>query len=91
MGFPGSTSRYLTAAEVKDCMETDNVPRIKVRDVVLRELKKAMSTNDTIRIQYADIFASSSNYWKNSIGMKIELKALSYKQMLEELTILSKD
>lgn len=69
MGFPGSTSRYLTAAEVKDCMETDNVPRIKVRDVVLSELRKAMSTNDTIRIQYADIFATSSNYWKNSIGM----------------------
>lgn len=69
MGFPGSTSRYLTAAEVKDCMETDNVPRIKVRDVVLSELRKAMSTNDTIRIQYADIFANSSNYWKNSIGM----------------------
>ncbi|NLI36019.1 MAG: S46 family peptidase [Bacteroidales bacterium] len=69
MGFPGSTSRYLTASEVKDCMETDNMPRIKVRSVVLDELKKAMSTNDTIRIQYADIFASSSNYWKNSIGM----------------------
>jgi hypothetical protein len=69
MGFPGRTSRFLTANEVVNRMNNQNVPRIKVRTAILDYLKKEMAANDTIRIQYASIFASSSNYWKNSIGM----------------------
>ena len=32
MGFPGSTSRYLTVSEVKERMESENDPRIRIRD-----------------------------------------------------------
>ena len=28
-----------------------------------------MTQNDTIRIKYANKYAGSSNYWKNSMGM----------------------
>ncbi len=32
-------------------------------------LKEAMNASDKVRIQYANKYAGSSNYWKNSIGM----------------------
>lgn len=69
MGFPGRTSRYLTQSEVKERMVAGNQARIDIRGVRLEVLKKAMGSSDKIRIQYANKFAGSSNYWKNSIGM----------------------
>lgn len=69
MGFPGSTSRYLTVSEVKERMEASNEPRIRIRGVRQDVLKEAMNSSDKIRIQYANKYAGSSNYWKNSIGM----------------------
>lgn len=69
IGFPGSTSRYLTESEVRERMETSNQAMIDVRGVRLEVLREAMASSDKIRIQYANKFAGSSNYWKNSIGM----------------------
>ena len=69
MGFPGSTSRYLTVSEVKERMDASNAPRIKVRGARLGVLKEVMNASDKTRIQYANKYAGSSNYWKNSIGM----------------------
>ena len=69
MGFPGSTSRYLTQSEVKERMETDNQVMIDMRGIRLDVLRKYMNASDKTRIQYASKFAGSSNYWKNSIGM----------------------
>ena len=69
MGFPGSTNRYLTQSEVKQRMTASNEPRIRIRGARQGVLKTEMYANDKIRIQYASKYASSSNYWKNSIGM----------------------
>lgn len=69
MGFPGSTSRYLTVSEVKERMEATNEPRIIIRSARLEVLREVMDASDKVRIQYASKFAGSSNYWKNSIGM----------------------
>lgn len=69
MGFPGSTSRYLTVSEVKERMTSINEPRIKVRETRQNVLREEMNASDKVRIQYASKFARSSNYWKNSIGM----------------------
>ena len=69
MGFPGSTSRYLTVSEVKERMEASNAPRIRIRGTRQDVLKEAMNASDKVRIQYANKYAGSSNYWKNSIGM----------------------
>ena len=69
MGFPGSTSRYLTQSEVKQRMEADNQSKIDMRTIYLNVLREWMAQSDKIRIQYASKFAGSSNYWKNSIGM----------------------
>lgn len=69
MGFPGSTSRYLTQSEVKMRMEAINQAMIDMRTIYLDVLREWMTQSDKIRIQYASKFAGSSNYWKNSIGM----------------------
>ncbi|KAA6331758.1 Dipeptidyl-peptidase 7 [termite gut metagenome] len=87
MGFPGSTSRYLTVSEVKERMETTNSPRIRIREVRQAVLKEEMNASDKIRIQYANKYAGSSNYWKNSIGMNkaiIENGVLDIKAEQEE-------
>ena len=80
MGFPGSTSRYLTQSEVKLRMDGTNTPRIQVREARQGVLRKEMAASDKVRIQYASKFASSSNYWKNSIGMN---KAIVDNRVLE--------
>lgn len=80
MGFPGSTSRYLTKSEVELRMQSVNVPRITIREARQEVLKKEMAASDKVRIQYASKYASSSNYWKNSIGMN---KALIENHVLD--------
>ena len=69
MGFPGSTQRFLTRSEIQERMDCQNTPRIQVRETRQEVLKKEMAASDKVRIQYAGKYASSSNYWKNSIGM----------------------
>lgn len=69
MGFPGSTSRYLTGEEVKQRMFQENEPRIAMRDVTLKIIREEMAKSEDIAIKYANKQARISNYWKNSIGM----------------------
>ena len=69
MGFPGSTQRFLTRSEIQERMDCQNTPRIQVCEARQEVLKKEMAASDKVRIQYAGKYASSSNYWKNSIGM----------------------
>ncbi len=76
MGFPGSTSRYLTTWEVKNVMSHENAIRIKVREEKLAILKSYMDKDPKIRLQYASKYASSSNYYKYSIGQNRDLKRL---------------
>lgn len=86
MGFPGSTSRYLTQSEVKERMNSINEPRITIRGARLAVLREAMAASDKVRIQYANKYAGSSNYWKNSIGMNkaiIDNNVLGTKNELE--------
>ncbi|MEG1839170.1 MAG: S46 family peptidase, partial [Bacteroidaceae bacterium] len=87
MGFPGSTNRYLTASEIRQEMTSSNEPRIKVREARQNVLREEMKQSDKIRIQYASKFASSSNYWKNAIGMNeaiVENKVIETKQLQEQ-------
>jgi len=69
IGFPGSTSRYMSSWGVQQRIEDSNKPRIEVRGIKQEIWREAMRSSDEIRIKYASKFAGSSNYWKNSIGM----------------------
>ena len=69
VGYPGSTSRYMSSYGIKEMRNIENTSRIQVRDIKLAILRKYMEQSENTRIQYEDAFANSSNYWKNSIGM----------------------
>ena len=69
MGFPGSTSRFLTSGEVESRMFAENDPRIAMRDAALTVIRQEMLKDEAVNIQYANKLARISNYWKNSIGM----------------------
>ena len=87
LGFPGSTSRYLTESEVTERMVTTNQARIDMRTIRLNVLRDVMAASDKTRIQYASKFAGSSNYWKNSIGMNqaiVDNKVLEAKAEVEK-------
>ena len=69
MGFPGSTDRYMTTHEMKKLIEVENENRIFIRGERLGIIMEDMLADDGVRLKYAAKYASSSNYWKNSIGM----------------------
>lgn len=87
VGYPGRTQRYLSSWGIRQMMESENKPRIEVRGVKQDIWWDAMTQNDTIRIKYANKFAGSSNYWKNSMGMNEaigNLNVLAEKENLEK-------
>lgn len=69
MGYPGSTSRYLSSYGILEMRDAENATRVQVRGEKLAILKKYMDASEKTRIQYESKYASSANYWKNSIGM----------------------
>ena len=79
MGFPGSTTRYMTSYEIDQMLEVDNPQRIFIRGERQEILWEAMEASDAVRIKYASKYASSSNYWKNSIGMSNGIQKLGVK------------
>ncbi|RNC63509.1 S46 family peptidase [Proteiniphilum sp. X52] len=86
IGYPGSTQRYMSSWGIRQRMESENKPRIEVRGAKQDIWWDAMTKNDTIRIKYANKYAGSSNYWKNSMGMNealTNLKVLAEKEKLE--------
>ena len=83
MGFPGSTQRYMTSYEIDRMLEVSNPQRIFIRGERQNILKEDMAADDRVRIQYASKYASSSNYWKNSIGMSRGVRKLGVKAKKE--------
>ncbi|MDO4790348.1 MAG: S46 family peptidase, partial [Porphyromonas sp.] len=87
IGFPGRTNRYLSSWGVENLIKNENTPRIEVRGLKQDVWKSFMEKEQAIRIQYSGKYASSSNYWKNSIGMNKGLRRLnviSEKQKIEK-------
>ena len=68
MGYPGSTSRYLSSYGIQERYLQNNV-RAQVRGVKQEVMKRHMDASEAVRIKYDSKYAQSSNYWKNSIGM----------------------
>ena len=69
MGFPGTTSRYLTAAEVKLRCEATNQPIIVAGNPLLKYYKELMDQSDENRLLLEDEYASWGNSIKNFGGM----------------------
>ncbi|MBQ9678299.1 MAG: S46 family peptidase [Prevotella sp.] len=69
LGYPGSTSRYLSSYGIQERHDAINAPRAQVRGVKQEIMLRHMRADEAIRIKYDSKYAHSSNYWKNSIGM----------------------
>jgi hypothetical protein len=69
MGYPGSTERYLSSFGIKQMRDAENAVRAQARGVKQEIMLKHMRASEAVRIKYDSKYASSSNYWKNSIGM----------------------
>ena len=69
MGYPGSTSRYLSSYGIQERRDVMNKSMIQARGVKQEIMWRRMQSSEAIRIMYESKYAHSSNYWKNSIGM----------------------
>ena len=69
LGYPGSTSRYLSSYGIKERRDAENKPMYLTREVKQDVMIRHMRADEAVRIKYDSKYASSSNYWKNSIGM----------------------
>ena len=76
LGFPGSTTRYMTSMEVQKLLDIDHPSRIKIRGVKQEIMMADMQADPKVRIQYASKYSRSSNYWKYSIGQSKGLENL---------------
>ena len=69
IGYPGSTSRYLSSYGIRERRDASNTPRYQTREIKQDIMIRHMRADEAVRIKYDSKYASSSNYWKNSIGM----------------------
>jgi hypothetical protein len=76
VGFPGRTNRYMSEAELKEQIMTNDIS-IKCRGERQAILLDAMQANPKTRIQYANKYANSSNFWKKAIGMNETFRKLN--------------
>ncbi|MFO7575489.1 MAG: S46 family peptidase [Bacteroidales bacterium] len=79
LGYPGSTTRYMTSFEIDEVLSITHPNRIKIRGIRQEILMADMMADQKVNIQYASKYSGSSNYWKNSIGMKAGLERLNVK------------
>ena len=82
MGYPGSTSRYLSSYGIRE-RYVQNAARAQVRGVKQEVMKRHMDASEAVRIKYDSKYASSSNYWKNSIGMNKCIDSIGLVQQKE--------
>ena len=69
IGYPGSTSRYLSSYGILERRDAQNKPRYQTREIKQDIMIRHMRADEAVRIKYDSKYAQSSNYWKNSIGM----------------------
>ena len=85
MGFPGSTTRYMSTYEIDQMLDVSNPNRIRIRGERQEILKADMAASDKVRIQYSNKYAGSANYWKNAIGMSTAVRRLGVRDQRAEL------
>lgn len=69
MGYPGRTQRFQTAAQLEQMLARQDIS-IAARTLRQNIMKEGMEADPTVRLQYANKYASSSNGWKKWIGQK---------------------
>jgi hypothetical protein len=83
-GFPGSTEQHVCSSYLEQIVSKERPSRIRMRDLSLSVIDKAMKNSELIRIQYASKQARISNAWKKWIGQIDGLKRLDAVQLKKE-------
>ena len=68
MGYPGTTTRYLTSSDIQLALDQTNGDRIHILGEKTAIMKAAMDESDRVRIALASDYASLMNYYKYLIG-----------------------
>ena len=76
MGYPGRTQRYQTAAQLNSMIASNRV-RIDARTIRQDIMWEQMVADPSIRLKYADKYASSANGWKKWQGEELAFEALN--------------
>ncbi len=76
MGYPGRTQRFQTAAQLQNMMDEFMVS-VGARTARQEVMWEGMESDPTIRLQYADKYASSANGWKKWQGEKLAFEKLN--------------
>ncbi len=69
LGYPGTTSRYLTSYGIQQLTNYEYPPFIEASKKAMDVMKKYMDADKATQLDYAGKYASIANYWKNRIGM----------------------
>jgi hypothetical protein len=95
MGYPGTTNRYATSAEITTIYEAVNPLVNEIRKIKQNVLKAEMIRSPEIAIQYAAKYDHSANYQKYALGQNEGIKRLKLIEMRQQfeksLLQLSKD
>lgn len=68
MGYPGTTSRYLTSSAINLTLNQTNLDQINLMGQQARIMKGAMDQDDGVRIKLASDYSSLMNQYKYLIG-----------------------
>ena len=76
MGYPGSTQRFQTAAQLK-AMDSQHMVSVGARTARQEVMLEGMESDPAIRLQYANKYAGSANAWKKWQGEKLAFEKLN--------------
>ena len=76
MGYPGRTQRFQTAAQLQNMID-EFIVSVGARTARQEVMWEGMESDPTIRLQYADKYASSANGWKKWQGEKLAFEKLN--------------
>lgn len=77
LGFPGTSDRFTTSYGVKLAIDKYDPAIVKIREKKLSLMNEDMKASEAVKIQYAEKYASSANYYKYYIGQAEQLKKLN--------------
>jgi len=69
LGYPGRTNRWMPANGIEQNVKYAYPAWVEGAKTGMDNMKKFMTKDATVNLQYASKYASTANYWKNSQGM----------------------
>ncbi|CAM2790228.1 Peptidase S46 [Flavobacterium succinicans] len=69
LGYPGRTNRWMPANGIEQNVKFAYPAWVEGAKTGMDNMKKYMTQNETVNLQYASKYASTANYWKNRQGM----------------------